>query len=238
MEKGENHENNYHYHLGTIGLEVLKEDGKEISVNDIKDPVQKLNILTGEIDSRFNIEGIPVHLMTVCHPDYDMISVKIISALIGEKRLKIKINFSAVGSSPSGKDLNAAVQHTTRILSDTNNVVIFCRSHEKDNYYALLWRNDAVLKEVTQHLYYLEPARPDSVYSFSFQFLDNLENGRIQNFGETATASRKNWEQFWTTITDVHFSNDTGLKSKVRDRQIILSKYLTRINYGHTHFSP
>jgi protein-glucosylgalactosylhydroxylysine glucosidase len=230
-EKKENHKNNYHNHLGTIGLQVLKENGKEISVNDIKDPVQKLNLWTWEIDSRFSIEGVPVHLMTVCHSDYDMISVKIISSLIGRKRLRIKIDFSTEIFSPPENDSNATSQNATRILSDTNNVVIFNRSHDIDNYYALLWRNDADLKEVTQHLYYLKPSRADSVYSFSFQFLDNLENGRIQNFGETSAASSKNWEKFWTTTDDLHFSNDTGPKSKEHERQILFSKYLSRIKY-------
>ena len=37
--------------LGLIGLQILREDGKEISIKDISNPVQKLDLLTGKIDS-------------------------------------------------------------------------------------------------------------------------------------------------------------------------------------------
>lgn len=221
--------NPYRFHLGMIGLQILKEDGKEISITDIKDPVQNLNLWTGEIDSRFNIEGVPVHLKTICHPDYDMISVKIISPLIGKKRLRIKINFPLGVSSPTGYDFNSPGKHITKILSDTNNLTIFRRSQEKDKYNVIVWRNDAVMKEIRQHLYYLEPAQTDSVYSFSCQFLNDPGTGRVQNFGETAAASTKNWEKFWSTGGAVDFSECTDPRANELERRMILSRYLTKI---------
>ena len=54
--------NPHRIHLGMIGLQILKEDGTEISISDVRDPVQKLNLWTGEIDSRFIVEEEPVHL--------------------------------------------------------------------------------------------------------------------------------------------------------------------------------
>jgi hypothetical protein len=224
---GEYRENSYHFCLGLIGLWILKENGEEISVSDIKDPVQKLNLLTGEIDSRFNIEGVPVHLKTVCHPDYDMISAKIISELIGKKRLRIKINFPTDEPSPAGYAFNTPQKHTTKILSNTNNLAIFRRN--QDNYNVIVWRNDADLKEAAKNLYYLEPNHADSVYSFSCQFLNNPENGRIQNFGETEAASKKSWEKFWTTSSAVDFQEYNDPKSKELEERIILSRYFAKI---------
>jgi len=208
--------NPHRFHLGMIGLQIIKEDGKEISISDIKDPVQRLNLWTGEIDSRFNIEGVPVHLMTVCHPDYDMISVKVISDLIGKRRLRIKINFPLGVSSPTGYDFNSPDMHTTKILTDTNNYTIFGRTQDKDNYNVLVWRNSAELKKVTQHMYYLEPLQADSVYSFSCQFMKKMETGRMQNFNETETASKRSWEQFWSTGGAVDFSECTDLGNRAR----------------------
>lgn len=193
---GNDPENRSRFNLGIIGLNILKENGKEISINDIKDPVQKLNLSTGEIDSRFNIEGVPVHVMTVCHPDYDMISVKIISNLLGMKRLRIRINFSTLASSSSVNNVNSFESYTTKILSDTNNLVIFNRSQNKDNYNVIIWCNDADMEKVSTEQYYLDPSKADSVYSFSCQFLKNLETGRIQTFGETEAASKKKWRKF------------------------------------------
>lgn len=222
--------NPHRIHLGMIGLQMLKEDGTEISITDIKDPVQKLDLWTGEIDSRFNIEGEPVHLKTVCHPGYDMISVKVISDLIGKKRLRIKINFPLGVSSPNGYDFNSPEKHSTRIQTDTNNLTIFNRIQDNDKYNVIIWRNSAELKEVTQHLYYIEPQQnTDSVYSFSCQFLKTTETGRIQTFNETEAASKKSWEQFWSNGGAVDFSKCTDQRANELERRVILSQYLTKI---------
>jgi hypothetical protein len=221
--------NPHRFHLGMIGLQILKEDGNEISIKDVQDPVQKLNLWTGEIDSRFSVGGVPVHLKTVCHPDYDMISVKIVSALIGQKRLKIKINFPYGVSSPAGYDFYSPEKHVTKILSDTNNYTIFERSQDKDIYNVLVWRNSAEFRKVNQHMYILEPDQVDSVYSFSCQFMKNLETGRMQNFGETEFASKKSWKNFWTTGGAVDFSECTDPRARELERRVILSRYLTKI---------
>lgn len=221
----------YSYHLGMMGLKILKENGKEISIRDIEAPVQKLNLWTGEIDSRFNIENITVHLMTVCHPDYDMISVKIISDLIRKKRLSIKINFSPGVTSPTGHDFGSSLMNTTKVLSDTNNLVIFDRSQNNNDYNVMVWCNDADLNKIAQHLYSLEPDRSDSIYSFSCQFLNNPETGRIQNFGETEAASRKSWGKFWTTGSTIDFKRFTGPQSRELERNIIRSTYFNKLHF-------
>ena len=118
----------------------------------------------------------------------------------------------------------------TKILADTNNYTIFGRTQDKDNYNVLVWRNSAELKEVTQHLYYLEPQQADSVYSFSCQFMKNPEKGRMQNFGETEAASKRNWEKFWSTGGAVDFSECTDPRATELERRVILSQYLTKFN--------
>jgi hypothetical protein len=227
--RGENPGCNYRFNLGIIALQILKKNGKEVSINDIKDPVQILNLWTGEIDSRFDVEGMPVHLKTVCHSDYDMISVKVNSDLIGMKRLRIKINFPPGLPSTTGYVFDSPHKQSTKILADTNNYSIFARAQDNNNYYVLVWRNSAELKKVTQHIYYLEPHQIDSVYSFSCQFMKNLETGRIQNFGETETASKKSWEKFWNNVSADDFQGWSGPRAKELERRIILSKYFTKI---------
>jgi protein-glucosylgalactosylhydroxylysine glucosidase len=224
--------NSCRFHLGMIGLKILKEDGKEISISDINDPVQKLNLWTGEIDSRFNIEGVPVHLYTVCHPDYDMVSVKIRSELIGKKRLKVKFSFPLGVSSTTGYDFNSPDKHSTRILSDTNNLVIFERIQDNEKYNVIIWCNDAKIREVARHTYYLEPVKADSVYSFSCQFLNDQGEGRVQNFGETELASKKNWEKFWTTCDVADFSECSDNGATELEKRLIISQYLSKINRG------
>ena len=216
-------------HLGLIGLQIIKEDGKEISVKDISKPVQKLDLWTGEIDSRFYIEGVPVHLKTVCHPYYDMISVKIISELIGEKRLKIKINFPEDAISVSGYNSNYPDKPVSVILPDTNNLTFFRSSLNNSEYSVILWRNNADLQKINQYQYYLEPDRADTVYSFSCQYLNNTENGRIQTFKETETASRRSWGKFWNNLDNYYFNGTSDSKSSDLRRDKILTLYSDRI---------
>jgi hypothetical protein len=221
--------NPHRIHLGMIGLQILKEDGTEITISDIKNPVQKLNLWTGEIDSRFFIEGKPVHLITVCHPDYDLISVRIVSDLIGLNRLKVRINFPLGVETPNGYDFNSPEKHSTEIIADTNNTTIFRRCQDDNKYNVIVWRNDAVLKEAERHLYYLEPSSADSVYSFSCQFMEKNGSAQIQNFDETESASKKSWENFWSTGGAVDFSDCTDPRAGELERRVILSRYVTKI---------
>ena len=221
--------NPHRQHLGTIGLQIQNEDGTEVSITDITKPVQKLNLWTGEIDSRFEINGEPVHVKTVCHPNYDMISVKIVSGLIGKGLLKVKLNFPSGNALWNGYDSNIPENSQTKILSDTNNITLFLRSQDNDKYNVLVWRNSAQIKEVSKDKYLIEPQRSDSVYSFSCQFSPNPGTGRIQTFNETEVASRKSWEKFWTTGGAVDFSKCTDPRANELERRVILSEYLTKI---------
>jgi hypothetical protein len=222
-------ENPHRIHLGMIGLQIFKKDRTEISISDIKDPVQKLNLWTGEIDSKFFIEGEAVHLITICHPNYDNISVKIVSGLIEKNRLKIKINFPLGVSSPNGYDFNSPEKHTTKIQSETTNVTIFSRSQDNDKYNVLLWRDNGEIKEVKQHSYIIEPSSADSSWSFSCQFYNNPDSALIQTFDDTEAASKTSWEKYWTEGGAVDFSQCTDARAPELERRVILSQYLTKI---------
>lgn len=217
------------FNLGKVGLQILKKDGKEISVSDLKEPVQKLNLWTGEIESIFSVDEIPVHLKTVCHTDYDMISVKIASGLIAEGRLRIKINFGPEDPEDVSSNHTSDNNNLTRIISDTNNITILNRIKDRENYFILLWRNGSVLKEVSKHVFYLEPERTDSVYSFSCQFMSDTVNGRVQNFGETLAASKKGLSKFWNSMDENDFRKYAGSKDREFKRHAILLKYFDRI---------
>jgi protein-glucosylgalactosylhydroxylysine glucosidase len=221
--------NPHRQHLGTIGLQILKEDGTEIAIEDIARPVQKLNLWDGEIDSRFEIYGEPVHVKTVCHPDLDMISVKIVSGLIAKGLLKIKLNFPSGQALWRGDDAKIPEDSHTKILTDTNNITVFLRTQDKDKYNVLVWRNSARIKELAKDKYLIEPQQSDSVYSFSCQFSPNPVTGRIQTFNETEAACKKSWEKFWSTGGAVDFSGCTDPRARELERRVILSEYLTKI---------
>ena len=130
-------ENPHRIHLGMIGLQIVKKDGTEITIRDISGNVQRLDLWTGEIFSRFTVDGVPVQVTTVCHPEYDQISAKIESGLITENRLRIKIHFPMGIPHPAAYDFNEPDRHVTNILSETEGETCFERVQDDDRYYEI-----------------------------------------------------------------------------------------------------
>jgi protein-glucosylgalactosylhydroxylysine glucosidase len=225
-------ENPYRIHLGMIGLQINKKDGSEISLKDIEKPLQKLNLWTGEITSNFSIEGIPVTVKTVCHPDKDLISVRVESQLISEKRLKIKIRFPMGVSTPDGYDFSSPNMHSTSILDQSQTEVIFERKQGHDIYYAKVTKGVATLKKAETHLFYIEPKPENQVFEFSFQLSKQLPENKAISFIETESASSESFKNFWSTGGTVDFSGCTDPRAFELERRVILSQYLTRIQCG------
>lgn len=221
--------NPHRIQLGLFGLQILNADGTEISISDIKNPVQRLNLWKGEIDSRFEIEGEPVHLITVCHPDYDMVAVRVESGLIGKSRLKIKLNFPAGNPAWSGYDFSSSEKHTTKLLSDNNNISVLKRSQDNDSYNVVLNRSGGTIKEISSHIYSIEPQVTDSVFSFSCHFISDPGTGEVRTFEEIQSESSKSWNDFWMSGGAVDFSGCTDPRANELERRVILSQYLTKI---------
>jgi len=221
--------NPHRIHLGMIGLDLVKEDGKSAVISDIKEAVQKLDLWKGEIDSRFSLERDAVHVKTVCHPSRDQISVSVASSLILKKRLRIKISFPLGIAAWSGYDFNSIDNHVTQLISDTGGVAVFRRVQDNDEYYLSVLKNNASLIKGENHIWYLEPSGTDSLYSFSCQFHRNDGQGKPAEFEETSAASSQDWENFWTSGGAVDFSECTDPRAPELERRVILSRYLTRI---------
>jgi hypothetical protein len=222
-------ENPHRIHLGMVGLQIIKKDGSEISLKDIEKPVQRLNLWTGEIISSFSAEGVPVELKTVCHPGMDLISVRIESKLITEKRLKVKLNFPLGISAPVGYDFNSPDRHSTRIVSDNKIDILFERKQDNDIYFTRVTKGEANLKEAEKHLFYLEPKTENQIYEFSVQFSKQIPENESISFVKTESASSESFKSFWTGGGAVDFSECTDPRAFELERRVILSRYLTRI---------
>ena len=85
--------NPYRLNLGRIGLRLLKGDGDEAEEADLTDCRQELNLWTGTLSSRFQLEGQEVHVQTACHPETDAVAVRITSPLVKAGRLSAFIDF-------------------------------------------------------------------------------------------------------------------------------------------------
>jgi hypothetical protein len=90
--------NPHRLHLGRIGFNLTESDGSPASIEDLTDISQKLDLWRGFLSSRFEIEGRPVKVKTVCHPERDLLAIHIESVLLPEGRLPVLLTF------PYGKE--------------------------------------------------------------------------------------------------------------------------------------
>jgi hypothetical protein len=221
--------NPHRIHLGMIGLQILKNDGSEIAVEDINNNMQSLYLWTGVIESDFKIEGSTVNVLTTCHPNRDLISAKIVSELIKDKRLNIRLHFPLGTSSPAGYDFGSPDKHTTSIISENDSMTLFSRSQDSDTYYVTVYHSTGKIRQSGAHMYIIEPDPADSSFEFSCQFSKTIPDDGFCDFPAVQKASLESWENYWNSGGAVDFSGCTDPRAFELERRVILSQYLTRI---------
>jgi hypothetical protein len=221
--------NPHRLHLGQIGLRLQKSDGSAVSIKDLTNTYQKLDLWAGLLISRFEVDGQAVKVLTVCHPEHDILAVRIESPLLKTKRLKVSLAF------PYGNDVwrnaadwNQPQRHTTRLLQISNNQADLIRTLDKDRYYVRVLFSPAdgfIVK--SQHEYEIsgqngEPL--DVVFAFA-----NKITEQTPDFQAVRDAAAAHWQHFWTTGGAIDFSQCTDPRAAELERRIVLSQYLTAI---------
>ncbi|RYZ91567.1 MAG: hypothetical protein EOP06_06730, partial [Proteobacteria bacterium] len=90
--------NPHRINLGRIGLLLTKIDGTPVVDTDIENARQSLDLWSGIVTSRFELEGQPVMVKTVSHPEIDAVAVQVQSPLI--KAGRIGVFFACPGDDP------------------------------------------------------------------------------------------------------------------------------------------
>ncbi len=223
--------------LGQIGFDLKKTDGTTVEPGDIKNTFQKLDLWKGLIESKFQIEGKTVEVLTVCSPDKDIISVHVKSPLIYEKQLSISFKFpyayvDSIKNNPP-YDWNHPDAHSTIILSNINNCVELERIVDSSNYYIYInWTGSLRFKKETEQNFILVPDKAKDEFSFSIGFSPVKSNKKIFGFEEIKSASIKYWEYFWNTGGVIDFSGSMDPRAEELERRVILSQYLTATQFA------
>jgi lysophospholipase L1-like esterase len=222
--------NPHRLHLGIIGLTLLKKDGSEVTVKDITDPAEELDLWKGEIRSHFTVEGTPVEVITVCHPDRNMIAARVISPLIASGRLKIKFRFPY----PTGNHTDAACnwnipeKHLSQLSLLSRNSAIIKRELDSTVYYARVdWAGKAKMTEKQAHWFELMPE--GNIIEFSCQFSREIMTNDLPGFELTRKNNAAKWSYFWSRGGAVDFSGSTDPRAFELEKRTVLSQYLMAI---------
>ncbi|MBN1815722.1 MAG: hypothetical protein JW828_00085 [Sedimentisphaerales bacterium] len=221
--------NPHRLHLGRIGLRFKSSDDSSVGINDIQNTEQTLDLWTGLLSSRFELDGQPVRVFTVCHPQQDLLAVRVQSLLLSEDRLAVSLDF------PYGSMgwRNAAdwqkPQHHKTLAQTADRRVDLTRILDSDHYYVhVFWSKGTKICSISEHQYeFLAPGNQsmDLLFAFSPEPIDK----NAGSFDEVRELAARHWNRFWTTGGAVDFSRCADPRAAELERRVVLSQYLTAI---------
>ena len=227
--------------LGQLGLILSKEDDSEVRMEDLKNIRQKLDLWTGIIQSSYQIEDQPVQIETICHPEIDMIAVRIKTPLLAMKQLKPRICFpysydASVKNKPlfdwSNQDL-----HETKITKQTENSIRLKRILDDSHYYVeIVWDGINQIKQNGRHEFIFEPGESENLSFVCVSSKEPLEK-ELPSFESTKKTSAESWERYWSNGGMIDLSGSKDPRANELERRIILSLYQVKIQCSGT-FPP
>ncbi|WP_205744998.1 hypothetical protein [Echinicola pacifica] len=219
-------------HLGIIGLEIKKEDGSIVEVEDLQEVEQELDLWTGKITSKYEIEGIPVVVELYGHQQMDGISAKVFSPLLAKGRIKVNLRFP-YGSDCHvcpGYDWNSPSKHQSDLESIAENKVRINRKLDSTRYVTdFSWKGNASIHKQAEHLFTLAPQGNEESMEFSAFFSKKGET-ELPDFSSTSENSIAYWDEFWKSGGAIDFGECTDPRAQELERRVVLSQYLTRVN--------
>lgn len=218
--------------LGNLGFEITKKDGTLAKAADIQSISQNLNLWTGEIESSFTVEGIPLKAYTASHQDKDAIGVRVESDLLQQGRLKIRLripyptgNWDDVGTKWTGtQDYKSTITNNSK----TSAVVTHVMDSISYNI-ALKWKGNAQFKKTGDHYFVVEPSKTNTLELSCLFALTNKKDQSIPSFTAIQSNSTAAWKKFWESGAAVDFTGSTDPRAHELERRVILSQYLTKI---------
>jgi hypothetical protein len=220
--------------LGQISL--VGENEKPLDLAMIKKINQKLDLWKGVITSQYEIDGQPVTVETVCHPELSLIAFKIKSPLLKSGKLKPSFKFPysydlSVKNKPPF-DWSKPDSHKTMIMGQDANSVRLKRMIDTSLYFVEIhWQGQAKWEKKAPHEFCLNATGSDSL-TFVCDYQPNLKKIASPNFAVTKQASERSWKDFWTMGGAVDLSGSTDPRAPELERRIILSQYLMKVNYS------
>jgi hypothetical protein len=215
--------------LGRIGLILSRPDGRKAEPGDLAGTRQTLDLWRGILESRFELNGGSVRVLTVCHPDRDLLVVRIESPLLTNGQLKVKLAFPYAGGEwRKAADWTKPDRHTTR-WEERRNRSDFTRMLDDERYRVSLAHSPKdKISRSSEHEFRLS-AGHDSM-EFSVEFAPHPIAGRPPSFSTTRASAEKHWRQFWNSGGAIDLSASTDRRATELERRIVLSQYLMAVN--------
>ncbi|MBT29997.1 MAG: hypothetical protein CMO01_10095 [Thalassobius sp.] len=228
-------QNPHRIHLATLGWQIKKSDGSLIEVTDIKNIDQTLDLWNGELISKFEIEGIPVEVISFVSQTKDELGVKVSSKLISEGRLALTINYPFPSDQFLDEAVNFDADEAKRLkLTKAGKQKFTIERNLDTTQYFTNYTSSLNIKsaESTDRGFLIKPETSKDTWSFITSF--SPQNNQPSNIGfeKLQNEEHKAFNHFWNSGGMIDLGETKDMRAKEIERRMILSLYLTKINCG------
>jgi len=222
--------------LPQLALDLAREGGAPLAPGDLGGIAQTLDLWSGTVTSRYTIGGVPVKVTVACAPDYDALAVRIESPLLQGGKLGVRL------AVPRGHDLatknNPALDwsqpetHTTNVVTQHKLGLVLEHTRDGSVYGVSLESGQPLQIARTGPHGFRIAAAQGSELEFVISFLDPHRQSVTPAAETVWSAAAAHWEEFWQSGGAVDFSGSTDPRADELERRVVLSQYLTAIQFA------
>jgi hypothetical protein len=218
-------QNPHDHPLGQIALEWTKDDGTPFVPADVHALTQVLDLWRGIVTSRYELGGTPVEVRTAVDPASDSVAVRVESALIATRRLRVRLSF------PRGHDL--AVKNTPPLdwsrpeshLSHLAGDRVVERTVGSTGYFVASTR---ALRRNGPHAFVVEGDPGQRTLALGITFSPK-RLAAAPAASSVFASSAHGWPAFWRRSAALDLSGSTNPLAARLEERVVLSQYLTAV---------
>ncbi|WP_244163272.1 hypothetical protein [Paenibacillus pectinilyticus] len=238
MPRGESSEeyrwlrmNPHRLHLGAVKFLLTLPSGEPAVLENLQEIEQTLDLWTGVISSQFSLSGETASVVTCCHPEEDMLAIRVKSNLLssGQPKLAVHFPYGSASFGGSGAVWDRPEAHQTEIMAATDRSVRFSRTLDQDSYFVTAeWSNGTLTCDSSDpHLYALT-SDSDEV-TFVIRYSKEELAATLPDFEQVLSHSTNHWLNFWNSGAAVELAESQDMRAHELERRIVLSQYLTAV---------
>jgi len=184
---------------------------------------QVLDLWTGVITSELGLAGVPLTVTTACHPDEDVLAVRIESPP-GAVGVRIAFPYGSTVWHDAA-DWSRPGDHETDIEPEPGGVLVWRHfDGAAESTYRLRVRGEQV-RRTGPHELVVSATGPVLEMAVSFATGDPSDVDTATVFA----ASRAHWPRFWASGAALDLADSTDPRAHELERRAVLSQYLTAI---------
>jgi hypothetical protein len=228
-------ENPHRISLGRVSLYLTSKLGRQARFADLSATQQTLDLWSGTLLSRFELDGEPVQVQTRVHPDLDMLIVTFTSPAVAAGRLGVELKFPGVAPTlnPDPADWQHPERHRTLVTARGARRISLKRELDATRYYVTVGTDrDVTSARVSPHTFRVLPSGADKSDSITVMvlFSEHPHPDALPDPLDARAAVTEYWDRYWSSGGVVDLSGSTDPRAPELERRIVLSQYLMAVN--------